>query len=311
MNTFFQRTIKQRISCSGVGLHSGVSVSMTLCPAVPNTGIIFNRIDLELEVASIEANWKNIHSGILCTTLANQEGQTVGTIEHLMAALCGCGIDNVVIDLNGPEVPIMDGSAAPFISLIECAGIIEQDFPRKYIRVRKHVFVSDGSGSMHLRPSDNLRINFEIDFESNAVAHQEYLSNVTEKSFKKDLGGARTFGFVDQIEAMRELGYGRGGSLDNAVIVDGDRILNEGGLRFSDEFVRHKVLDCLGDMYLAGGPILGEITGIRSGHSLSHKLLRSLLCDETAWCFGTNDDFLINDVLEGDTQLIPPIAATA
>jgi UDP-3-O-[3-hydroxymyristoyl] N-acetylglucosamine deacetylase len=229
-----------------------------------------------------------------------------------MAALSGCGIDNVIVELNGPEVPVMDGSSAPFVLLVECAGVLTQEVPRNYIKVLKSVVVCDGDRSMHLSPSEDFSISFEIDFDSDVVSRQAFTLNVNERSFKEDLGGARTFGFAEEIHALRKNGFGRGGSLENAVIVDGDTVLNKGGLRFEDEFVRHKVLDCVGDLYLAGCPILAHVQCIRSGHSLSHKLLKSLFSDQSAWKFETFSSSGRDGVHQASAPNTPePVAATA
>lgn len=311
MNHALQRTLKNRISCTGVGLHSGVAVSMTLRPAAPNTGIVFQRTDTAPGTGRVPARWDRIHSGVLCTTLGNEQGTTVGTVEHLMAALAGCGIDNASVELNGPEVPVMDGSAAPFVLLVECAGTVTQEAPRRYLRVLKRIDVADGDRSMSLQPAEEFRVRFEIDFDSPAVARQTCLVRITERSFKEDVGGARTFGFAEDVQALRDNGFGRGGTLENAVIVDGDTVLNEGGLRFDDEFVRHKVLDCVGDMYLAGGPMLAEVGGVRSGHSLSHRLLNALFADEAAWRFETFVTPGREDLREAPVRIPAPVAATA
>ena len=311
MDHVFQRTLKKRISCTGVGLHSGVAVSMTLHPAAPNTGIVFQRTDVVPGAGHIPARWNHIHSGVLCTTLANEQGVTIGTVEHLMAALAGCGIDNALVRLDGPEVPVMDGSAAPFVLLVECAGIVVQEAPRWYLRVLKRIDVADGGKAMSLQPADEFRVRFEIDFDSPAVAHQSCVVHITERSFKEDVGSARTFGFVEDVQGLRENGFGCGGTLDNVVMVDGDSVLNEGGLRFNDEFVRHKVLDCVGDMYLAGGPMLAEVAGVRSGHTLSHRLLNALFADETAWRYETFAAAGRDDAHQAPVRISAPVAATA
>ena len=278
-----QRTLKNRISCTGVGLHSGVAVSMTLHPALPDTGVVFHRSDVDPGAARVSAQWQNIRAGTLCTTLGNDAGTTVGTVEHLMAAMSGCGVDNVLVELNGPEVPVMDGSAEPFVHLAECAGTVAQDAPRRYLRVLKRIDVVEGDRHMAMAPADEFRVRFEIDFQSPAVARQSCGLAVTERSFKENIGRARTFGFAGDVNKLRARGYARGGTLENSVVVDGETILNNGGLRYEDEFVRHKILDVVGDMYLAGAPLLAEVVGVRSGHSLTHRLLRTLFADDGAW----------------------------
>lgn len=282
-----QRTLKNRISCTGVGLHSGARVRMALLPADCDTGIVFRRSDLAGGGALVPAHIRYVSESALCTALANEDGITVSTVEHLMAALAGCDIDNAVIELDSPEVPIMDGSAAPFVFLIECAGTVEQEAPRRAIEVCKPVEVRDGERMASLAPADAFIIGFEIDFESPAVACQRCEFVLGNGTFKSELSRARTFGFIHEVEELRALGLARGGSLENAVVISGDRVLNEGGLRYEDEFVRHKALDSMGDLYLAGAPFLGRFFGVRSGHALNHALVRALLEDRGAWRYTT------------------------
>ncbi len=287
MNIVQQRTIRNPINCRGVGLHSGVKVSITLHPAPPNSGILFRRTDRLGGGVEIAAAWKNVVDSPLCTTLGSGEGPTIGTVEHLMAALAGAEIDNVVVNVDGPEVPIMDGSAAPFVFLIECAGIVEQDAPRRAIRVLKTVTVGDVDKSASLTPDDGFSMSFEIDFASRAVSQQDLSIDFDSETFKTEISRARTFGFLHEVDRMRAAGLARGGSLDNAVVISGDTVLNEGGLRYADEFVRHKLLDSLGDLYLAGAPLIGHFRGLRSGHQLNRQLLEALFANRDAWCFTT------------------------
>lgn len=287
MDVVQQRTVKNSIHCRGVGLHSGVKTSLTLLPAPPDTGIVFRRTDLAGAGAEITAHWKNAVDSALCTTLSNREGIVVATVEHLMAAFAGAELDNVVVEIDGPEVPIMDGSAAPFVFLIECAGVREQDAPRRAIKVLKPVTVGEGAKSAALLPDHGFSMSFEIDFESRAVSRQDINLVFDSETFKAEISRARTFGFLHDLDRMRAAGLARGGSLDNAVVVSGDIILNEGGLRYADEFVRHKLLDALGDCYLAGYPLIGHFHGQRSGHSLNRKVLEALFADPDAWCFTT------------------------
>jgi UDP-3-O-[3-hydroxymyristoyl] N-acetylglucosamine deacetylase len=287
MGTVLQRTIKNPIHCRGVGLHSGIKTSMTLRPAAPETGIVFRRVDAQGGGAEIAATWQNSVESALCTTITNREGITVGTIEHLMAALAGAEIDNVAVELDGPEVPIMDGSAAPFVFLIECAGVVEQDAPRRAIRILKTVSVGEPKKSAALMPDHCFSMSFEIDFASRAVSRQDLSIVFDSDTFKSEISRARTFGFLHEVDRMRAAGLARGGSLDNAVVVSGDTILNEGGLRYADEFVRHKLLDSLGDLYLAGAPIIGHFRGVRSGHLTNRTLLGALFADPSAWCYTT------------------------
>lgn len=275
----FQRTLAAPIDCSGVGLHSGLPIEMTLNPAEPGTGILFRRTDLKNGARDIPARFDHVIDTRLCTTIGNEHQGSVATIEHLMAALAGCGVDNAVIELNGPEVPVMDGSSEPFVFLIECAGVVEQSAERTVVRVKQPVAVENGQSHASLEPGRRFTMAMGIDFDSQAIGHQEIFLEVSDVSFKRELSKARTFGFLHEVEAMRAAGLGRGGSLDNAVVIDGDRIMNSDGLRFEDEFVRHKALDCIGDLSLAGGPILGHFKGRRTGHALNNLLLRELFSD--------------------------------
>jgi UDP-3-O-[3-hydroxymyristoyl] N-acetylglucosamine deacetylase len=263
---------------------------MTLHPAAPGSGVVFRRTDLAGGGATIPAVIANVSDSVLCTTLSSADGVTIGTVEHLLAALAGCAIDNVVVEVDGPEVPIMDGSAAPFVFLIECAGVIEQAAPRRAIRILDRVEVREGEKSASLSPGEGFAVSFEIDYASPVVARQVCYFAFVNGTFKSEISRARTFGFVHEVEQLRALGLARGGSLDNAVVVSGDAVMNEGGLRFDDEFVRHKVLDSIGDLYLLGAPVIGHFHGVRSGHALNQRLLRALLDDGSAWCYTTQPD---------------------
>ncbi len=282
-----QQTLKSKISCSGTGLHSGVNVSMTLLPAPPNTGIIFRRTDTDGNGLEVAALVENVVDDRMCTTLGDGEGATIATVEHLMAALCGCGIDNLYVEVEGSELPIMDGSAAPFVFLIECAGIVEQDALRRVIEILKPVRVEDEDRLAELSPGDGFSVDFEIEFESDAIGQQDMSVEMVNGTFKGELSRARTFGFIEEVDQLRAMGLALGGSLDNAVVVSGNEVLNEDGLRYKDEFVRHKILDCVGDLYLAGAPIIGHFKGHRSGHALNHSVLRSLLADQGSWRYTT------------------------
>jgi len=276
-----QKTLKAAIQCRGVGLHTGTRVNLVLHPAAPGNGIVFRRRDLG--GIEITAHWRNIVSSALCTTIGNDAGVKIATIEHLMAAFAGLEIDNAIVELDGPEVPVMDGSAAPFVFLIECAGIVEQVAPRRGIKVLKPVRVGSNGNSASLVPADSCRLSFAIDFASGAIRQQELSYDLGAENFKHEISRARTFGFLDEVERMRQAGLARGGSLENAVVISGDQVLNKEGLRYDDEFVRHKVLDALGDLYLAGGAILGHFHGVRSGHALNHQLVETLFADPSAW----------------------------
>ncbi|MDA8230511.1 MAG: UDP-3-O-acyl-N-acetylglucosamine deacetylase [Magnetospirillum sp.] len=280
-----QRTLKTSIGCTGVGLHSGTKVTMTLHPAEPDTGIRFRRVDVAGQGTVIPALWSHVGDTRMNTCLTSEDGIVVGTVEHLMSALAGMAIDNCLIEINGAEVPVMDGSAAPFLFLIECAGVVEQDAPRRAIRVLKRVSVQDGNRAASLTPSAAFSLRFEIDFKSQAISRQEMLVGFSRGAYKSEIARARTFGFEQEVAMLRAAGLARGGSLDNAVVIDstGTRVLNDDGLRYQDEFVRHKVLDAVGDLYLAGAPMIGHFHGVRSGHALTNTLLRALFADRDAW----------------------------
>nr|MDP9196608.1 UDP-3-O-acyl-N-acetylglucosamine deacetylase [Pseudomonadota bacterium] len=245
--------------------------------------ITFVRTDQPAATAVVPALWDRVTETRLCTVIANEHGVSVSTVEHLMAALRGCGIDNAVVEIDGPEVPIMDGSSAPFVFLIECAGIVDQDAPRRTIRILKEVTVRDGDKIATLSPAAESIFSCEISFESKVIGRQIGLVHLGEGRFRSDVSRARTFGFLHEVEYLRSIGLARGGSLDNAIVIDGDTILNEGQLRYPDEFVRHKILDSIGDLYLAGAPILGRFHAFRPGHALNSQLLRALFADRSAW----------------------------
>ena len=306
-----QRTLKSAISCTGVGLHSGNKVKMTLHPADVDHGIVFRRTDIVDGDADVPARWDHVVDTRLCSTLGNADGVTVGTVEHLMAALAGCGIDNLLVELNGPEVPVMDGSSAPFVFLVECAGVVDQDAARRVIRVLKTVSVEHDGVTASLSPGAHLSFDFEIDFDSAAISRQKISLNLINGAFCRDLARARTFGFLHEVEQMRAAGLAKGGSLDNAIVVSGDEILNEDGLRFDDEFVRHKVLDAVGDLYLAGGPVLGRFEGFCSGHALNNRLLRELFADDDAWCWDVMTGEEATRAIDGGLESEPAATAVA
>ena len=302
-----QRTLKNSIHCSGIGLHSGVKVNMTLHPAEANTGIRFRR-NGTVNGAEVAASWANVVETPLSTTLIGDDDVKAGTIEHLMSALAGCAVDNVVVELSGPEVPVMDGSAAPFVFLIECAGTVAQDAPRRALEILKEVTVADTRRSASVTPGRGLSIDFEIDFDSPVVARQNWSLQVTPASYKQDVSRARTFGFLQEVDKLREMGLALGGSLDNAVVISGDRILNDGGLRYENEFVRHKVLDLIGDLYLIGAPVIGRFRCVRAGHAMTLRMLKTLFADQEAWRW--------RDMTETDVEVpmgasVPPTRAVA
>ncbi|MBK8909519.1 MAG: UDP-3-O-acyl-N-acetylglucosamine deacetylase [Rhodospirillales bacterium] len=294
-----QKTLRSPIHCSGVGLHSGASVSIRLRPAEPNTGINFVRTDLGGNTV-IPAIWSNVVDTRLCTAVA-RDGVSVATVEHLMAALAGLGIDNVVVEVDGPELPIMDGSAAPFVFLIECAGVVDQVSPRRALRMLSPVTVESDGWSATLGPGNGFSVTMEIDFESGAIARQTINLGLHKGMFKRELARARTFGFLDDVERLRAAGLARGGSLDNVVVVSGDAVLNDEGLRYEDEFVRHKALDAVGDLYLAGAPIIGHFEGICTGHFANNKLLKALFESEESWAWDM--------VRSGDDTAARPVAS--
>lgn len=307
-----QRTLKTAISCTGVGLHSGTKVTMTLKPAAPNSGIVFKRTDISGQGALIPAHWASVSDTRMNTCVSNESGQVVRTIEHLMAALAGSRIDNAVVEISGPEVPVMDGSAAPFLFLIECAGTIEQAAPRLALKILKPVTLRDGDKMAALSPvSSGFSLRFEIDFDSAAIRRQECMVTMNGGSFKNEISRARTFGFEHEVSALRAAGLARGGSLDNAVVISGDKVLNEDGLRYEDEFVRHKVLDAVGDLYLAGAPIIGHFHGIRSGHGLNNRLLRDVFADASAWTMVPAQDIRSAAPFSSLSGEAAPVAASA
>jgi len=276
-----QRTLKSSIGCSGIGLHSGARVAMKLHPAEADTGVVFRRVDLVGGGMEIPARWDRITDSRMCTVISADNGVSVATVEHLMAAFYAMGIDNVIVEVNGPEIPAMDGSSAPFIFLIECAGIIEQKKLRKFLRILRPITYRNGSKEVGLGPSvGDLTVEFEINFSAKAVGQQSCRFNCGEEIFNLQVSKARTFGFLSDVTALREAGLARGGSLDNAIVVDGDRVLNDGGLRHDSEFVHHKALDAVGDLYLTGHRLIGQFHGICSSHADTAKLLRLLFSEK-------------------------------
>ena len=294
-----QKTLKRSIHCSGIGLHTGSKVSLSLSPAEADTGIIFVRSDLPAGRAVIRADYASVADTRLCTAIANEHGAQVATVEHLMAALAGCEIDNLIVQLNAAEVPAMDGSAEPFVFLIECAGVQEQAQPRRAIEILRPVMAGTSDRFASLTPSPDTVFSIEIDFDNKAVARQEYSLALSPDAFKNDVSRARTFGFLHEVDALRAQGLARGGSLDNAVVISGDKVLNEGGLRYQDEFARHKALDSVGDLYLAGAPVCGHYRGVRAGHHMNNLLLRALMADERAWAYTWLDAVTGRPVGEG------------
>ena len=308
-----QTTLNRSIDCAGVALHSGKKVSLSLKPAGPNMGIIFRRSDLP-GLPEIRANWKNVVDTRMCTTLGNSKGVTISTVEHLMAALSGCHVDNAIVEVSGSEVPVMDGSAQPFVFLIECAGVKQLDASRRVIEVLRPVKVESEGRVAELLPSNSFSVGFQIEFDDCAISRQELFITLVNGTFKKEIARARTFGFVNDVEALRASGLALGGSLENAVVVDGDKVLNDGGLRYEDEFVRHKVLDAVGDLYLSGAPIRGHYRGVRAGHHITNELLKALFAEPASWRFIGHAGEEVSSSrghMIGTTESFNPMAATA
>jgi UDP-3-O-[3-hydroxymyristoyl] N-acetylglucosamine deacetylase len=302
-----QRTLQESIKSTGVGLHSGNKVMMTLSPAPADTGIVFRRTDLS-PVQDIPARADWVDETSLSTNLGSGEAR-VATVEHLLSAFCGLGIDNAYIDIDSPEVPIMDGSAGPFIYLLQTAGIREQTAAKKFIRVTKDITVRDGDKTATLKPYDGFRVTFAIDFDHPVFREQAGYAamDLSAEAFVRDISRARTFGFVHEFEYMRSRGLAKGGSVDNAIVIDEYRVLNDGGLRYEDEFVKHKMLDAIGDLYLAGHQILAEYEGIKSGHALNNQLVRALLKSPNSWEWATfegADDAPIDWAVSRELQLV-------
>ena len=266
---------------------------MTLHPADAETGIIFQRSDMGGDTGAIGASWENVVDTRMATTLGNTDGALVSTVEHLMAALAGCGIDNALVEIDGPEVPVMDGSAAPFVFLVECAGVRLQDAPRLAIKIEKPIAVGDDRKFLSIRPNEAFSVSFEIDFDDSPMTRQRLSLRLANGTFKTEIARARTFGFAHEVDALRQAGLARGGSLDNAVVINGNKVMNGDGLRYKDEFVRHKILDCVGDLYLAGAPIIGAVDAVRSGHALNSDLLHTLFDNPDAWSYVEMTDALV------------------
>src|SRR5258706_11664 len=286
---FKQRTLKSVIRATGVGLHTGEKVAMTLRPAPPNSGIVFRRIDLSKPV-DIVADAFKVTDTRLCSAL-EAGGARVATVEHLMSAFAGLGIDNAFVDLTGSEVPIMDGSAAPFVFLIQSAGIEQQPAPKRFFRIKRPVEVRDGEKWARFEPYDGFKLSFSIEFDHPAFERSAQTATVDfiDTSYVKEVARARTFGFIQEVEALRDSGLALGGSMDNAIVVDEYRVLNAEGLRYTDEFVKHKLLDAIGDLYLIGHPLIGAFSAHKSGHALNNRLLRAALGLEGAWEWVTFD----------------------
>ncbi len=289
----FEKTLCKAISFIGVGLHSGKNVAIKIKPLMPGSGILFLRKDVPCGQGMISARWYNVTETRLSTTLGNEHGVTVATVEHLLAALHGCGVDNALIELDGPEVPIMDGSSDPFVSTIEQIGTVAQPQKRNIIWIQRPIEVREGDKYAILMPYNSSRITVEIDFPDSAIRSQTLSVELVNEAFRNDVARARTFGFSQQVACLKKQGLARGGSLNNAILIDGNRIVNEEGLRYNDEFVRHKILDCLGDLALAGVPIMGHLYAYKPGHSLNNRLMHKLFDDRSNWSYLSMDEFLM------------------
>ncbi|HVJ38159.1 MAG TPA: UDP-3-O-acyl-N-acetylglucosamine deacetylase [Stenotrophomonas sp.] len=278
-----QRTLKNTIRATGVGLHSGDKVYMTLRPAPVNHGIVFRRVDME-PVVEVPADAELVTETTLCTGLT-RNGAKIQTVEHLMSAMAGLGVDNAIVELSSAELPIMDGSSGPFVFLLQSAGIVEQDAAKRFIRITAPVEVREGDKVARFTPYDGYKLGFTIEFDHPMIPAKQSRAELdfSTAAYIKEISRARTFGFMRDLEYMRERNLGLGGSMDNAIVLDEFRVLNDDGLRYTDEFVRHKILDAVGDLYLAGGPILGAYEGFKSGHALNNKLVRALLAQQEAW----------------------------
>lgn len=287
LKSVYQHTVAAPFAVTGIGVHSGAPATLTVYPAPAGSGITFIRTDITDRDNVIPARYDHVTDTRLCTVLANKDGASVSTVEHVLSAFAALGLDNATVEIDGPEAPIMDGSAAPFIKAIDKAGLQRQKSPRKVIVIKKTVVVQDGDKEVILSPADGQYFGFEIAFDNALIGRQKYTLNLKEAAYRADISSARTFGFLHEVEALRKMGLARGGSLDNAIVVDGDTVLNPDGLRFKNEFVRHKVLDAIGDIYLAGMQIIGHYHGVKAGHAMNNKILHALFADPTAYAVVT------------------------
>lgn len=304
-----QHTIKNAATITGVGLHSGVETTMRLCPAPASSGIVFVRTDVSDRNNRVPALWDKVVDSRLCTLIANEDGVSVGTIEHLMAAIAASGIDNLIVELDGPEVPILDGSSVEFISVIQATGLKAQAAPRRAIKILKEVTIVDGDKTVTLRPDTGMRFDMRIDFSHPFIGLQEYSLDLLEGTFSDEVSSARTFGFLHEVTWMRQQGLALGGSMANAIVLDEQSVMNPEGLRYGDEFVRHKLLDAVGDIYLAGGPILGTYSGFKASHALNNQILRALFAQPDAFAYV--DLFVDTVALTGTNGMELPEAVMA
>jgi len=283
LKSSYQHTVRSKVRINGIGVHSGDRVNMTIKQAPACSGIIFIRTDIKDRNNIISAKWSNVADTKLCTVIANKEGVSVSTVEHLMSAFANIGLDNAIVEIDNPEVPIMDGSAIYFIKALSKAGLTKQSAKRRAICIKKAVSCVDGDREVFLSPSNITRFSFEIDFDSKAIGKQNYTYTLDEDSYRKDIAKARTFGMLHEVEYLRNIGLARGGSLENAIVIDGDEVMNPEGLRFKDEFVRHKILDAIGDIYMTGMQLIGHYHGIKAGHATNSKILKTLFAQPEAF----------------------------
>ena len=279
LNSKYQHTVNKDIIIQGVGVHSGEKAALKISPAAEKSGIIFLRTDRNDVNNIIKAKWDNVSDTKLCTNISNKEGVSVSTVEHLMSAFSVLGVDNAVVEIDGSEVPIMDGSAKELIQAIKGVGLKRQKIQRKAIKIIKPISVSEKDSEVSLSPSDKRKFSFKLEYDNKVIGSQEHSYILDEDSFEKEIAPARTFGLLHEVEYLRSIGLARGGSLENAVVVDGDKILNSEGLRFENEFVRHKLLDAVGDLYMSGMPIIGDYHGHKAGHALNNQLLHELFAN--------------------------------
>ncbi|HYD18967.1 MAG TPA: UDP-3-O-acyl-N-acetylglucosamine deacetylase [Patescibacteria group bacterium] len=296
-----QHTLQHAFTVTGVGVHSGAPTTMKVCPAPASTGIIFVRTDVMDKNNVIPARWNAVVDTKLCTVLANKAGVTISTVEHLMSAFAALGIDNAIVEIDGPEVPIMDGSAVKFVQAIDKAGLLRQNERRRVLRIRKTVSYQEGEKEVFLSPAEGQFFGFEISFDNALIGRQKFTHQLREDAYRADISAARTFGFLHEVEALRKMGLARGGSLENAIVIDGDKIMNPGGLRYKNEFVRHKILDAIGDLYLMGVQMIGHYHGVKAGHAMNNKILHVL--------FSQPDAFEIDELGDTAPQRVVPAGA--
>lgn len=285
LRPIYQQTVKTAFTLTGVGVHSGAPATVTVRPAPVSSGIVFVRTDIQDRLNLVPARWDAVTETRLCTVLTNTAGVSVSTVEHLLSAFAALGLDNAIVEIDGPEVPIMDGSAISFVRAIDQTGLVRQKAPRRVLRILKTVSYKEGDKEVFLSPSDSAYFGFEIAFDNALIGRQKYTHKAGEAAYRADIAAARTFGFLHEVEQLRKMGLARGGSLENAIVIDGDKVLNPDGLRFKNEFVRHKILDAIGDIFLAGAPLLGHYHGVKAGHAMNNKALHTLFAQPDAFEF--------------------------